>query len=103
MSSLSAAAATLKSTIVNSRRTSTPPAKSMVVECSSRPQKKATAHHMKTRPKKSQPWDIRRKPAVYPPLPPLPSDWSLLSEDESASESAVVVPEAEQPVVVSTA
>ncbi|KAJ0967735.1 hypothetical protein J5N97_024652 [Dioscorea zingiberensis] len=54
----------------------------MMVECSSRPQKKATAHHMKTRPKKSQPWDIRRKgPTVYPPLPPLPPDWTLVEPD----------------------
>ncbi|EEF52205.1 50S ribosomal protein 6, chloroplastic [Ricinus communis] len=56
----------------------------LVIECSSRPKKKATAHHMKTRPKKSQPWDIRRKPTVYPPLPPLPPDWTLVS---SASDN----------------
>ncbi|CAN6449986.1 unnamed protein product [Victoria cruziana] len=56
--------------------------KVMVVECSSRPQKKATKHHMKTRPRKSQPWDIKRGPTVYAPLPPLPPDWSL---DPSAS------------------
>uniref|UniRef100_A0A7N0V057 Uncharacterized protein n=1 Tax=Kalanchoe fedtschenkoi TaxID=63787 RepID=A0A7N0V057_KALFE len=35
------------------------------VECSSRPQKKATKHHMITRPKKTQPWDVKRKPTVY--------------------------------------
>lgn len=59
----------------------------LVVECSSRPQKKATAHHMKTRPKKSQPWDIRRKgPTVYPPLPPLPPDWTLVVDPSSSSE-----------------
>ncbi|MBA0818368.1 hypothetical protein Gohar_028469 [Gossypium harknessii] len=49
------------------------------IECSSRPQKKATKHHMKTRPRKTQPWDIRRKPTVYAPLPPLPPDWALVS------------------------
>ncbi|GFQ08379.1 50S ribosomal protein 6 chloroplastic, partial [Phtheirospermum japonicum] len=27
----------------------------LVLECSSRPQKKATKHHMKTRPRKSRP------------------------------------------------
>ncbi|KAJ9166400.1 hypothetical protein P3X46_021164 [Hevea brasiliensis] len=54
----------------------------LLIECSSRPQKKATAHHMKTRPRKSQPWDIRRKPTVYPPLPPLPPDWTLVSSDD---------------------
>ncbi|KAL4180046.1 hypothetical protein AMTRI_Chr13g90200 [Amborella trichopoda] len=48
-----------------------------MVECSSRPQKKATSHHMKTRPRKRQAWDIKRGPTVYPPLPPLPPDWSL--------------------------
>ncbi|XWS21341.1 hypothetical protein CRYUN_Cryun30bG0047200 [Craigia yunnanensis] len=51
----------------------------LFIECSSRPQKKATKHHMKTRPRKTQPWDIRRKPTVYAPLPPLPSDWTLVS------------------------
>ncbi|KAK1302835.1 hypothetical protein QJS10_CPB12g01237 [Acorus calamus] len=39
------AAVTLNSTIFNARRASTPPMKTMVVECSSRQQKKATAHH----------------------------------------------------------
>ncbi|XP_023523426.1 50S ribosomal protein 6, chloroplastic-like [Cucurbita pepo subsp. pepo] len=52
---------------------------SLVIECSSRPNKKATAHHMKTRPRKSQPWDIKRKPTVYPPLPNLPPDWTFVS------------------------
>ncbi|KAJ8762542.1 hypothetical protein K2173_007981 [Erythroxylum novogranatense] len=51
----------------------------LLIECSSRPQKKATKHHMKTRPKKTQPWDIRRKPTAYPPLPKLPPEWSLVS------------------------
>ncbi|XP_021284173.1 50S ribosomal protein 6, chloroplastic [Herrania umbratica] len=51
----------------------------LVIECSSRPQKKATKHHMKTRPRKTQAWDIRRKPTVYAPLPPLPPDWTLVS------------------------
>ncbi|KAK6940314.1 Ribosomal protein L6, chloroplast [Dillenia turbinata] len=50
-----------------------------MIECSSRPKKKATSHHMKTRPKKTQPYDVNRKPAVYPPLPPLPPDWTLIS------------------------
>ncbi|XP_057501841.1 50S ribosomal protein 6, chloroplastic-like [Actinidia eriantha] len=57
----------------------------LVIECSSRPQKKATAHHMKTRPRKTQPWDIRRKPAVYPPLPPLPAEWSFAPADDSVA------------------
>lgn len=65
----------------------------VVIECSSRPNKKATAHHMKTRPKKSQPWDIKRKPTVYPPLPPLPPDWTLVSEASSSADA----PPTEQP------
>ncbi|XVF39722.1 hypothetical protein PTKIN_Ptkin01aG0055800 [Pterospermum kingtungense] len=67
----------------------------LVIECSSRPQKKATKHHMKTRPRKTQPWDIRRKPTVYPPLPPLPPDWTFVS---SADGGDVAVSEAEAPV-----
>nr|KYP52758.1 hypothetical protein KK1_025293 [Cajanus cajan] len=50
----------------------------LTIVCSSRPQKKATAHHRKTRPRKTQPWDINRKPTVYDPLPPLPPDWTLV-------------------------
>lgn len=43
---------------------------SLTTECSSRPRKKATAHHVKTRPKKHQPYDKNRKgPTIYPPLP----------------------------------
>ncbi|GAV59874.1 hypothetical protein CFOL_v3_03405, partial [Cephalotus follicularis] len=53
----------------------------LVVECSSRPQKKATAHHMKTRPRKTQPWDVKRKPTVYAPLPLLPPYWTLVASD----------------------
>ncbi|KAK1554164.1 hypothetical protein Q3G72_008780 [Acer saccharum] len=60
----------------------------LTIECSSRPQKKATAHHRKTRPRKSQPWDINRKPTVYAPLPPLPPDWTFLSDDDSSSSSS---------------
>ncbi|CAD5183285.1 unnamed protein product [Musa acuminata subsp. malaccensis] len=62
----------------------------MGVECSSRPQKKATAHHMKTRPKKTQPWDVKRKgPTAYPPLPVLPPDWTLVPEQEQAAAKEV--------------
>lgn len=60
----------------------------LVIENSSRPQKKATAHHMKTRPRKTQPWDVNRKPTVYPPLPPLPPDWTLVSDDTDTDASA---------------
>lgn len=69
----------------------------LAIECSSRPKKKATAHHMKTRPRKTQPWDIKRKPTVYPPLPPLPPDWTLVS---SASEASSVAPPSPPPADV---
>nr|GEW20232.1 50S ribosomal protein 6, chloroplastic [Tanacetum cinerariifolium] len=58
----------------------------LMIECSSRPQKKATAHHRKTRPKKTQPWDRNRGPAVYPPLPALPPEWSFATETEAVQE-----------------
>ncbi|XP_050378081.1 50S ribosomal protein 6, chloroplastic [Argentina anserina] len=57
----------------------------LVIECSSRPQKKATAHHRKTRPRKTAAWDVKRKPTVYDPLPPLPPDWVLLASADDAS------------------
>ena len=60
-----------------------------VIECSSRPQKKGTSHHMKTRPRKTQPWDIKRRPTVYAPLPPLPPEWTVVSSDADASDAAV--------------
>lgn len=63
----------------------------LVIECSSRPQKKATAHHRKTRPRKTQPWDVKRKPTVYAPLPPLPTEWTLLSHDDPSSSASVEV------------
>ncbi|KAK4770959.1 hypothetical protein SAY87_031491 [Trapa incisa] len=62
------------------------------IECSSRPKKKSTAHHMKTRPKKTRPWDIRRKPTVYPPLPVLPPDWTLVSSGEELAEADLPPP-----------
>ncbi|KAJ8467033.1 hypothetical protein OPV22_029585 [Ensete ventricosum] len=77
------------------RRSKTPSPGGMAVECSSRPQKKATSHHMKTRPKKTQPWDVRRKgPTVYPPVPVLPPDWTLVSEEkgEAAAQQAEEAP-----------
>ncbi|XP_076886759.1 large ribosomal subunit protein cL38-like [Bidens hawaiensis] len=53
----------------------------LTIECSSRPQKKATAHHRKSRPKKTQPWDKNRGPTVYPPLPDLPPEWSFVDQE----------------------
>ncbi|CAN4122464.1 unnamed protein product [Withania somnifera] len=60
----------------------------LVIECSSRPQKKATAHHKKTRPRKTQAWDIRRGPTVYAPLPPLPPEWSFASDESGQPATA---------------
>ncbi|OAY51071.1 hypothetical protein MANES_05G185700v8 [Manihot esculenta] len=48
-------------------------------ECSSRPRKKATAHRLKTRPRKTRRWDMRRKPAVYSSLFSLPTDLTPVS------------------------
>ncbi|KAF3447425.1 hypothetical protein FNV43_RR12611 [Rhamnella rubrinervis] len=69
----------------------------LVIECSSRPQKKATAHHRKTRPRKTQPWDVKRKPTVYAPLPPLPPDWTVVSDDSAAAAASSSVSVAETP------
>ncbi|GMH03222.1 hypothetical protein Nepgr_005061 [Nepenthes gracilis] len=60
----------------------------VMIECSSRPKKKATSHHKKTRPRKTQAWDIRRRPTVYPPLPALPPDWTLVAPASDAGEAA---------------
>ncbi|XP_044475107.1 50S ribosomal protein 6, chloroplastic [Mangifera indica] len=69
----------------------------LVIENSSRPKKKATSHHMKTRPRKTQPWDIRRKPTVYAPLPPLPPDWTLVSDNDASDSGAGAEAEAAVP------
>ncbi|KAM5575140.1 50S ribosomal protein 6, chloroplastic [Rosa sericea] len=66
----------------------------LVIECSSRPQKKATAHHRKTRPRKTAAWDVKRKPTVYAPLPPLPADWVFLASSEDASAADPSSPQA---------
>ncbi|KAL5204262.1 hypothetical protein ABZP36_009133 [Zizania latifolia] len=70
----------------------------LAVECSSRPQKKGTKHHMKTRPKKTQQWDIKRRPTQYPPLPPLPPDWTLVAAGAAADASPESEEEEEEPV-----
>ncbi|KAL9143929.1 hypothetical protein ABFS82_14G265900 [Erythranthe guttata] len=69
----------------------------LVIECSSRPQKKGTKHHMKTRPRKTRLSDIRRAPTNYPPLPPLPSEWSLVSDATAAAAAAAAPPQPVQP------
>ncbi|PKA50400.1 50S ribosomal protein 6, chloroplastic [Apostasia shenzhenica] len=70
---------------------------SMAAECSSRPQKKGTVHHMKTRPKKTQPWDVKRKgPTFYPKLPPLPPDWTLVSSGDGEGDNGTIVSQQQQ-------
>uniref|UniRef100_A0A5B7CBT1 50S ribosomal protein 6, chloroplastic n=1 Tax=Davidia involucrata TaxID=16924 RepID=A0A5B7CBT1_DAVIN len=71
----------------------------LVIECSSRPQKKGTKHHMKTRPRKTQPWDIKRGPTVYPPLPSLPPDWTPVTDNDVA-EAALSPPPPLEPLKI---
>ncbi|KAL6320561.1 hypothetical protein AAG906_007640 [Vitis piasezkii] len=47
---------------------------------------------MKTRPCKTQPWDIKRRPTVYALLPPLPPEWTVISFDANASDAAIPPP-----------
>jgi 50S ribosomal protein 6 len=70
------------------------------IECSSHPQKKATAHHNKSRPKKHQPYDKNRKgPTKYKRLPKPPPVWGF---DTSDIEQAVTEVEASSEVVASS-
>ncbi|KAL6654105.1 hypothetical protein ACP70R_007570 [Stipagrostis hirtigluma subsp. patula] len=69
----------------------------LAVECSSRPQKKGTKHHMKTRPKKTAAWDIKRRPTQYPPLPKLPPDWTLVAAGATVDAEASQQEEEEAP------
>ena len=47
---------------------------------------------MKTRPRKTQPWDIKRRPTVYALLPPLAHEWTVVSFYADASDAAVPPP-----------
>lgn len=70
------------------------------IECSSHPQKKATAHHNKSRPKKHQPYDKNRKgPTKYKRLPKPPPVWGF---DTSDIEQTVTEVEAPSEVVASS-
>jgi 50S ribosomal protein 6 len=52
------------------------------IECAKHPQKKATAHHVKTRPKKHQPYDKNRQgPTLYPAVAKPPPIWGLDNGD----------------------
>jgi 50S ribosomal protein 6 len=43
---------------------------------------------MKTQPKKTAPWDIKRRPTQYPPPPPLPPDWTLVASSATVDAEA---------------
>lgn len=59
------------------------------IECSSHPQKKATAHHNKSRPKKRNPYDKNRQgPTVYKKLPKAPPIWGFDTSDLEQAEGA---------------
>eukprot|EP00250_Pteridium_aquilinum_P034397 c7529_g1_i1 orf=341-715(-) len=62
------------------------------VECSSRPQKKCTAHHVKTRPKKHSLADKNRKPPVYPKPPKAPPIITLGWGDEDDAPAPAAQP-----------
>eukprot|EP01018_Ginkgo_biloba_P029881 Gb_06980 [translate_table: standard] len=76
---------------------------SLSIECSSRPRKKATAHHVKTRPKKHQPYDKNRKgPTKHPPLPkrPLVIPSNASNQDENPVTGEQISAQDEKPVSV---
>eukprot|EP00252_Welwitschia_mirabilis_P014267 TRINITY_DN31385_c0_g1_i1.p1 TRINITY_DN31385_c0_g1~~TRINITY_DN31385_c0_g1_i1.p1 ORF type:complete len:147 (+),score=28.38 TRINITY_DN31385_c0_g1_i1:187-627(+) len=87
--------------------------KIFTIECSSRPQKKATAHHNKTRPKKHQPYDKNRKgPTKYPPpiFPANPASYlamalrpkGIIAKAATPSVSSETSPQTEEQLPVST-
>ena len=59
------------------------------IECSSHAQKKSTAHHNKSRPKKHNPYDKnRRGPTVYERLPKPPPIWGFDTSDLDQAEGS---------------
>ncbi|KAK1551400.1 hypothetical protein Q3G72_034980 [Acer saccharum] len=57
----------------------------------------ATAHHRKTRPRKSHSWDINCKPTIYAPLLPLPPDWTFLSDKKKAATFQLLARDSSDP------
>ncbi|TXG51806.1 hypothetical protein EZV62_024330 [Acer yangbiense] len=57
----------------------------------------ATAHHRKTRTRKSQSWDINYKPTIYAPLLPLPPDWTFLSDKKKAATFQLLARDSSDP------
>ncbi|BFI34135.1 50S ribosomal protein 6 [Marchantia polymorpha subsp. ruderalis] len=75
LSSLSLSPVQLTSSV---RTETAAPRRVNLIECAKRPQKKCTAHHVKSRPKKHQPYDKNRQgPTVYPRLPKPPPIWGF--------------------------
>lgn len=60
-------------------------------------QKKATKHHEHSRPRKSRPSDINRKPPVYPELPDIPWYTVTSKAETAAPEEAPPASRAGQP------
>ncbi|CAM6086525.1 unnamed protein product [Calypogeia fissa] len=57
------------------------------IECAKHPQKKATAHHNKTRPKKHNPYDKNRHgPTLYPAVAKAPPIWGLDTGDDAVPD-----------------
>ncbi|KAG0579201.1 hypothetical protein KC19_4G081100 [Ceratodon purpureus] len=90
MSSLASLTITPLSSAVPSRSTARSNGVSLLrIECSSHPQKKATAHHNKSRPKKRNPYDKNRHgPTVYKRLPKPPPIWGFDTSDLEQTEGA---------------
>ncbi|KAL2632006.1 hypothetical protein R1flu_016692 [Riccia fluitans] len=60
------------------RTETTGPWRVNLIECAKHAQKKCTAHHVKSRPKKHNPYDKNRQgPTVYPRLPRPPPIWGF--------------------------
>eukprot|EP00245_Coleochaete_scutata_P006929 TRINITY_DN21767_c0_g1_i1.p1 TRINITY_DN21767_c0_g1~~TRINITY_DN21767_c0_g1_i1.p1 ORF type:complete len:118 (+),score=15.26 TRINITY_DN21767_c0_g1_i1:47-355(+) len=67
---------------------STPTARPLLVEAAKHPNKKCTAHHNKTRPKKHRPSDIKKGAKDYGPWPEPPPVWGLDLEGSPAAPPA---------------
>lgn len=78
---------------------------SLTIECSSRPRKKGTAHHNKTRPRKHSPSDKKRRgPTYYPPLPrppqPMPTSSIESTAPPASDSSSIAAPQSQATPVV---
>lgn len=103
MSSLASLTLTpLSSSVPASSRSSNGSNGALRIECSSHPQKKATAHHNKSRPKKRNPYDKNRQgPTVYKRLPKPPPIWGFDTSDLDVPASASAASSTESPAEAS--